>query len=286
MPMTYLDRYLAGEHEAVWTELTALGPAIREQPLFADAQAVARETMTRARANVELLVQRLTALGYRFTGDVIGPPPAPYAPPSDESLTALRNLEAQHGILPLAIETWYAVVGAVDFTGIYPRLSAIEGFGAEGYVDMMMGGERIRVRSLFPFYAHSAPPSTEPFDPDAGIASDPLVIWPCIDALMDTLEDEDEEPSDHPGGEPRVQYFLCLAPDALHKANVSGGDGPHIQFGDPRMDAPLRGDDWEGVPFVTYLRTAFAWGGFPGLREAVNPPRDLLTVLSDGLLPL
>jgi hypothetical protein len=286
MPMTYLDRYLVGEREAVWAELTALGSAIREQPLFADAQAVARETMTRARANVELLVQRLTALGYRFTGDVIGPPPTPHALPSDESLAALRTLEAQYGILPLAIKTWYEVVGAVDFTGIYPRLSAIEGFGAEGYVDMMMGGERIRVRSAFPFYVHKAPPSTEPFDPDADLTSDPLVIWPCIDALVDTLEDEDEEPSDHPGSEPRVQYFLSLAPDALTKANTSGGDGPHVQFGDSRMDAPLHGDDWEGVTFVAYLRTVFAWGGFPGLRDTVNPPRDLLAVLCDGLLPL
>ena len=279
---TYVDRYFAGEREAVWAELTALGPAIRDEPLFADASAVARETMTRARANVELLVQRLTSLGYLFVDPVLGEPPASYQPPDAESLASLRELEAQYGVLPLSIETWYALVGTVDLTGVYPRLSTYEGIGADGYVDLLMGGERIRIRSPYPFYTRSAPPSTEPPDPDAGIAADPLVVYPCIDALVDMLE----ETPDQPGGEPRVQYSLGFAPDALTKANVSGGDGPHINFGDPGMDAPLHGDDWEGVPFVSYLRTAFAWGGFPGLRDAVSPPRDLLAFLCDGLLPL
>ncbi len=185
---TYLERYLAGEREEVWAELSARGPAIRAEPLFAEAQAVARETMTRARANVALLVQRLTSLGYRFVSDALGPRPTPYVSPSGESLAALRELEHQYGPLPLSIETWYEVVGAVDLMGVYPRLSTFEGMGAEGYIDMLLGGERIRIRSEFPFYVQGAPPSMEPFDPDAGIAADPLVVWPCIDALVDELE--------------------------------------------------------------------------------------------------
>lgn len=275
---TYLDRYLAGEREAVWSELTALGPAIRDAPIFADACAVARETMTRARANVEVLVQRLTSLGYHF----VNQPPAPYVPPNQEWLATLRDLEAEYGALPLSIEVWYEIVGAVDFMGVFPGLSTYEGIGAEGYVDVMMGGERIRIHTSYPFYASTAPPSPEPLDPDASIPSDPLVVFPPLDALVDMLE----EPPSSAGGEPRVQYSLGFAPDALSKANVSGGDGPHIDFGDARMDAPLRGDDWAGVPFVSYLRTVFAWGGFPGLRDAVNPPRDVLAQLCDGLLPL
>ncbi len=170
----------------------------------------------------------------------------------------------------------------MDFTGVYPRLSTYEGVGAEGYVDIMMGGERIRIRTPYPFYSGGMMPFTEPPDPDGGIPSDPLVVYPCIDALVDML---DESPDDG-DSEQRIQYSLGFAPDALGKANVSGGDGPHIHFGDPRMDAPLHDDDWEGVSFVAYLRTAFAWGGFPGLREATNPPRDLLAQLCEGLLPL
>jgi hypothetical protein len=46
--MSYLERYLTGEHEQVWAELVALGAAVRDEPLYSDALAVARETMRRA----------------------------------------------------------------------------------------------------------------------------------------------------------------------------------------------------------------------------------------------
>lgn len=62
----YLERYLRGECEAVWDELVALGAGVREEPLHSDALAVARETMRRARANIETLIPRLRELGYEF----------------------------------------------------------------------------------------------------------------------------------------------------------------------------------------------------------------------------
>jgi hypothetical protein len=267
---TYLDRYLNGQHEAVWAELTALGPAIRQEPLFADAQAVARETMTRARANVETLVQRLTTLGYHFISDALGTAPTPYIPPDADALDEMRELERQYGALPLSITTWYEVVGAVDFTGSYPRLSAYDELDPSN-ITMSFQGQLMRV-SLHPEFRILGPAPDPSANPDASLVSDPLVIWPCIDALVDESEDG--------------RYSLGFAPDALHKANTSGGGGSHIDFGDPRIDAPLQGDDWEGVPFVSYLRTVFAWGGFPGLRDTLNPPHDLLASLTAGLLPL
>lgn len=33
----YLERYLAGEYEQVWDDLVALGAAVREEPVYADA---------------------------------------------------------------------------------------------------------------------------------------------------------------------------------------------------------------------------------------------------------
>ena len=63
---TYHDRYQAGEHERVWAELVAMGEAVRHEPVYTDALAVARETMRRAQANVETLIDRLHARGYRF----------------------------------------------------------------------------------------------------------------------------------------------------------------------------------------------------------------------------
>ncbi|HEX8035842.1 MAG TPA: hypothetical protein VF510_18445 [Ktedonobacterales bacterium] len=61
--MSYLNRYLQGEHEAVWDELQTLGAEIYNQPLYDDALGVVRETMRRVRANIEMLIPRLAQIG-------------------------------------------------------------------------------------------------------------------------------------------------------------------------------------------------------------------------------
>lgn len=55
---TYLERYLAGEHEQVWRDIVALGDAVREEPAFTDAEAMAREMMSRVQRNIEKLIPR------------------------------------------------------------------------------------------------------------------------------------------------------------------------------------------------------------------------------------
>jgi hypothetical protein len=40
---TYLERYLAGEHEQVWREIAVLGDVVRDEPALPDAEAVARD---------------------------------------------------------------------------------------------------------------------------------------------------------------------------------------------------------------------------------------------------
>jgi hypothetical protein len=66
MTSSFLERYERGEHEQVWDELVALGAAVREEPVYTEALAVARETMRRARRNIEMLIPRLAAIGYQF----------------------------------------------------------------------------------------------------------------------------------------------------------------------------------------------------------------------------
>jgi hypothetical protein len=65
----YLERYINGEYEQVWEELLALGAAVREESVYADAAAVARETMRRVRKNIEILIQRLIQVGFIFGYD-------------------------------------------------------------------------------------------------------------------------------------------------------------------------------------------------------------------------
>src|SRR4051812_6140238 len=140
----FLDRYRDGEHEAVWAELVALGKRVRRGPVLDDACAVARETMIRARRNIETLVRRLDEIGYQFrasrTEEYVAPTainpftkqplPGPrepvrkamvFCPPRPEAVGQIAELERLVGVLPLSVRAWYEVVGEVDLTGSHPR---------------------------------------------------------------------------------------------------------------------------------------------------------------------
>jgi hypothetical protein len=156
---TFLERYLGGEHEQVWAELVALGAGVRSLHVLADAEAVAYETMRRARDNADELIIRLTAVGYTFglpNGETWIPVVPRQAPDADVPAQVAR-LEALAGLLPLAIRAWYEVVGAVCLVG-NPPWAETEALPDALYID------------------------------DAGAALDELLLW---------QEDrgEDDEPS-------------------------------------------------------------------------------------------
>jgi hypothetical protein len=136
----YLERYLAGECESVWAELLALGAAVREEPLASDAWAVAQETMRRVRHNLELLIPRLRALGYRF-GAIPGgyhfggypwdrpdatvqywPDDRVFQPPPPDAARNLDELEHRVGPLPLSLRAFYLAIGEVNLVGTHPTL--------------------------------------------------------------------------------------------------------------------------------------------------------------------
>lgn len=98
--------------------------------------------------------------------------------------------------------------------------------------------------------------------------ADPLVVQPCFDP-----EDEDGRP-----------YRLELAPDDLHKANISGGDPYYCEVPDPAADVTFH--DSEKHLFVQYLRRAFRWGGFPGWEHDPRCPEREIAHLAEGLLAI
>jgi len=65
----FIVRYLQGEYQEVWDELLLQGSSVKQEPLFSDAMAVARETMRRVKQNIEILIPRLVSIGYRFGYD-------------------------------------------------------------------------------------------------------------------------------------------------------------------------------------------------------------------------
>ena len=111
------ERYLSGEHDKVWQELIALGPAVREDPHTADALAVAYETMRRVDHNVREICTRLQAMDYKVAAAQM------HEPPGRKTYQQIERLERKAGTLPLSLRAFYDVVGAVDWIGEHPSIA-------------------------------------------------------------------------------------------------------------------------------------------------------------------
>lgn len=244
--MTFLDRYLAGEHEQVWAELRALGADVRREPVRSDARAVAGETMRRVRRNCERIVAKLEASGAVFgvypDGSVPSYAPGPLTPPSAATRTDAAALDERIGPLPLSLEAFWNEVGSVNFVGMY----------------------------------RSAPDLL-----------DPLVIDPP-DGTLEELDNWEEDGGwgnqgeDDPGAPPRFEGGL--APDYLHKDNISGGLPYAVALPEPAADFELL-NERHGMEFIPYLRLAILrWGGFPGL-DGRDERWELIPTLIEGLEP-
>jgi hypothetical protein len=199
--------------------MTSLGVDVRaDGDALRDAQAVARETMRRARANVELLVDELPSLGWVFEDE-------PLRPPEADAVAELDRLESVLGILPLALRAWFEEVGQVNLAGRHP-----------------------------------AWPDEYP---------DPLVVDAPFDHVLLEHEEWLAERGD-PLNDGPSSFELPLAPDYLHKADVSGGPPYALVVPNPAADGLLL---WERhqTTLVSYLRIAFAAGGMPGY--GVSPDR-------------
>jgi hypothetical protein len=125
--------------------------------------------------------------------------------------------------------------------------------------------------------------------PDLGVNlpmdhMDPL----CVDApevVTHVFEDwEDQRSGINP--EFADPFNLDLAPDYLHKANISGGGPYGIEL--PFLGAdPIFAAEAHELPFVDYLRLCFRWAGFPRLERHADRPdvREFLEVMCKGLEP-
>jgi hypothetical protein len=302
---TFAERYQNGDHVAVWNDLTSLGDAVRHDLYYAEAVAVAKETMRRARYNVELIIRRLDAAGYRFI-----PPSEDYNPDlgaSIDQMTAqITNRYGQSGVdvLPQvqAAAERFKQQAAAQIEKIAARRAARAAELAERLkkppletpqvFDPPNSRTEADLRKLEKAAGGPLPISLRAWYEQVGgvslmgshpvisplnspTCSDPLVICPLgeLFQMLDMGEGED-------GG-----LQLWLAPDDLHKANVSGGDPYIITVPNAAADAPFENECHE-TNFVPYLRKVFEWGGFPGWAHDGNPPLKEIAALKEGLLPL
>jgi hypothetical protein len=243
--LALLDRYLVGDHEQVWTDLVGLGPGALESEHAADAIAVAYETMHRVELNVATLARRLKAMDYRFL-----------YPGSDGGLFGLGKAKAHEPHLPPPSDVRAKIAELESLAGGPIPLSLRAFFEVVGEVNF--NGDH---------------PALAPKGSD--LTSDPLMVCSVEDAIA--MADSYERPDDE-------LAVIEFAPDALHKANISGGAPYSIEVPNPAADAPVE-DEPHGVSFVAYLRLAIlGWGGFPGWEQTELAPPPEIERLRDQLV--
>lgn len=105
-----LERYQAGDRIGVWNDLRALDELVRTKEYEADALAVARATMERARHNVLTIIERLKQLNFEF------------AHQPHTKTTGYQKVEKKLGPLPMSLKAWWEIVGAVNLMGSHDLL--------------------------------------------------------------------------------------------------------------------------------------------------------------------
>jgi hypothetical protein len=202
--------------------------------------------MRRARQNVQTLLDRLCKQNYRFVH-----PAQAHVPPKENPTDLLDELEDVGVFLPIALRAWIEEVGEVNFMGSSPE---------------------------WPYPAYLFPDSRKA---DRVWCTDPLVIGAAPDLIHDTFAEwqwrRNEQGADSAG-----RFRIAIAPDDLHKANLSGGAPYELAADRLAVDAVLL-NERRCVTFVAYLRHSFAWGGFPGFELIDDHPPQAVESLREGL---
>ena len=299
------ERYVAGDFREAWTELAAMGDAIWQDPVAADALAVCHETMHRAKTNIELLVGALEAEGYEFHLDVYSPywrrsqkmqewveshdknaqlvvasmqEPLMKLP---EPVRSQMNAERKRR-LPSAMET--ARIFRDHRLGIVrpivppemPEtlwLRKITSPAGDLPLSFRAWHSTVGGVNLVGSHPELAPP---------GVECDPLFVAPlkCVADACDAWQE------DHAGEEKRPPFRMPISPPASVKAGIND-EQPHyiVTLPSATMDAVVENEP-HGLRFVDYLRLAFQWGGFPGYADMPDKAPALIHQLKGRLLPI
>jgi hypothetical protein len=313
----YYDRYQRGERIEVWSDLIALGESVRQEPVYSDAVAVARETMTRARENVETLITRLDGIGYEFltrqrslqmlTAHMEG-----LRQVAAQQLEAVRTnqfaaYESLQALQPGFFKNQF--LPAVEQIANSPRMQGLiewtrAGASAESpansladpsiyqragkrdaefeNVERILGGPLpISLRAWSEAVTHVSFLGSHPIlNPSIfmGFGAGIENAAPAPLVLRDVVAaGRDSDDPDLWEGD-----IFLIAPEEVSNTGIGAPCGIRV----PDRNADLVFGDWKKGFFVEYLRRVFAWGGFPGWERQPNPPMDLIRELTYGLQPI
>lgn len=320
---SFFERYLAGEYEQVWTDLLILREQVLQEPLAADALAVARETIQRARANIELLIPRLIACGYEFGygwaerlaqqeeeqhqriweyrrrtypfTEQEARLEASSADQTRQEAEKFRRIAREETVPfgPPRKGSEDRLAELIQRTGSLP-MSLIAWYEQVGEVNFI--GHWPRKPSLpmeIGRFATTQDTLVSPASPNSlfGGANLPAAgLHPQFDPLyVMPIEQALHEVQLMLEVPPETWHrFVPLAPDAEGKYFVSGGGAFGPDFPTAAIDASIgsMGNQWERTTFVEYLRISLRWAGLPGCEELLTPQgREVLDWLTEDLLP-
>ena len=181
-------------------------------------------------------------------------------------VTRLKSMKYKFGVYPDGSKGYYS-------------MGALVSPDAEMRADLATLNEAIGPLplSLAAFWEHVGSVDLVGMHQGWPMGLDPLVVEPPAAGVSEL--DEKDEMIDSIG-----HFEASLAPDELHKDNVSGGSPYAVQLPNPAADFVLL-NERHRLHFVPYLRMAiFRYGGFPGLENNEATP-DFLEVLRAGLEP-
>ncbi len=282
------DRYAAGEHEQVWKDLVALGPVVRQDPHAADALAVAYETMGRVAANVRTVVARLNAMHYEFKTEAKRVDDWVHRAEGAISLAqhSARNVSSSphvQNLLKMVNEVQATITQQVDKAKKSPRDEMVRTHIPStphvrkqlARLEKVAGVLPLSLRVFYEVVGSVDWRGRHPaLAPQQGsICPDPLVVFP----LDDVFEELKQRPADE------GENVLMIAPDDLHKSDISGGEPYEIAVPDLRADGELLNESHR-LLFVDYLRLCFRFGGFPGYDHIDQGLPSEIETLRQGLL--
>jgi hypothetical protein len=221
-----LRRYQSGEHEQVWREIRSYERI--NGACRDEVLEVAEATMRRVAGNADLIAGRLRTLGWRALGATYQDLRTP--PQPLDAAVRSRAEEISGAPIPPTLLAFWRVVGGINWVWDYEAPVAQPDLGFD----------------------------LPPEEHDALWVNAPGVIAYLFKEWAD--ENEAHVP------ELRHPLRIDLAPDHLHKANISGGMPYGVELPFPGAD-PLFAHERHGLPFLDYLRLAFRWAGFPGLER-------------------
>lgn len=244
--MSLLKSYQTGDYIDIWEHIRSVPNTYACEN--ADIRDVAKATMERVKQNADLISGRLRDWGWEALD--IGSKDLRVSPsPSDRAILD-EIVEITGAALPLSLQTFWEIVGGINWVWNYESNAECPDLG----VDV-------------------------PFD-----EMDPLCVEPPRSLIYQLKEWESGE-HHLVTSTPEGFYRLDLAPDYLHKANVSGG-GPY-GFTLPSNDPdPVFETEPKDLYFLDYLRWSFKWAGFPRLNEFKNEPQvqEFLSEFRIGLI--